>query len=95
LSYTYKPVDDVLKMPLRAVHDSTGGSIKIKTILDSFERVCLKKYGRQVKFIANSSNPPRGDYKSPPETLDDLSFRENYDWQPLVNIKQGILLTLQ
>lgn len=73
----------------------SGESIKIKTILGSFERVCLKKYGKQVKFIAKSSNPPRGDYKSPPETLDDLSFRENYDWQPLVNIEQGILLTLQ
>ena len=37
LSYTNKSVDDILEMSMWAVHDSTGGSIKIKTILDSFE----------------------------------------------------------
>ena len=70
-------------------------SVKIKKILDSFEKECLRRFGKQVSFKANSFDVPRGNYKSPPETMDDVSFRENYDWQPLVNIEQGILLTLQ
>ena len=72
----------------------SGENITIKMILESFERACLKKYGRRVKFIAKSSKPLRGDFKTPPKNLDDSYFRENYDWEPIVDIEQGILLTL-
>mgnify|MGYP001223790523 CR=1 FL=1 len=73
----------------------SGENITIKMILESFERACLKKYGRRVKFIAKSSKPLRGDFKTPPKNLDDSYFRENYHWEPIVDIEQGISLTLQ
>jgi nucleoside-diphosphate-sugar epimerase len=92
-------VNALIKLTRRSCNESevcvSGENVTIKNILDSFEKICLDKGGKQVKFIAKTSKSTRSSYKPPPETLDDLSFRENYDWQPLVNIEQGIFLTLK
>ena len=97
--YITDAVNALIKLVIKGSDESevciSGESITIQKILDSFKRICLEKDGKIVKFIANSGNPLRGGYKPPPETLDDLSFRENYDWQPLVNIEKGIFLTLK
>jgi nucleoside-diphosphate-sugar epimerase len=97
--YITDAVNALIKLVIKGSDESevciSGESITIQKILDSFKRICLEKDGKKVKFIANSGNPLRGSYKSPPETLDDLSFREDYDWKPLINIDQGILLTLK
>lgn len=92
-------VNALIKLTFRDCNQSevcvSGENVTIKQILDAFKEICLKKSGKQVQFIANSSKSYRKYYKPPPETLDDLYFRENYNWKPLVNIQQGILLTLQ
>ena len=92
-------VSALIKLVTRSSNKSevciSGENITIKMILESFEKVCLKKYNRRINFIASSSKPSRMDYKIPPETLDDSFFREKYDWKPVVDLEQGISLTLQ
>jgi len=92
-------VNALIKLTLGNCNQSevcvSGENVTIKQILNSIKQIYHQKSGKQVHFIANSSKSHRKYYKPPPETLDDLYFRENYNWKPLVNIKQGILLTLQ
>ena len=92
-------VSALIKLVTRSCDESevciSGENITIKMILESFEQACLKKYDRRINFIADSSKSLRMDYKIPPETLDDSSFREKYDWKPMVDLEQGLLLTLQ
>jgi len=95
-------VNALIKLVCRSCNESevcvSGENVSIKQILDSFEKICLDKRGKHIKFITKPfklSKSSRSSYKPPPETLDDLSFRENYDWQPLINIEQGIFLTLK
>ena len=92
-------VSALIKLVTRSCDESevciSGENITIKMILESFEQACLKKYNRRINFIADSSKPLRMDYKIPPETLDDSFFRDKYDWKPMVDLEQGILLTLQ
>ena len=58
----------------------------INKIKDYYEELTYQK----LTFTEGNSVNPRSSYLTPPATLDDSKFRNNYDWQPRIHIDEGI-----
>jgi nucleoside-diphosphate-sugar epimerase len=73
----------------------SGENIEIKKITEYFAILLKKMNGKTLIFSEIGQSAVRSRYSSPPASLDDLEFRNKYDWKPKIDIKSGIKQLLE
>lgn len=73
----------------------SGVNYKIGDILEIIKTICVERFGYTPKFVARTSDSKRSFFQAPPSIMDDIVFREKYSWFPKVDMREGLLLTLE
>jgi nucleoside-diphosphate-sugar epimerase len=73
----------------------SGENIELKKITDYFSILLKEINGKILIFSERGQSALRSRYISPPSNLNDLEFRNKYDWKPKIDIKSGIKQLLE
>lgn len=73
----------------------SGNNENIASILKLIASFAKLEIGLDVKFIEKSGTKPRLRFNTPPESLDDTQDRKFYNWLPLINIEEGLKMTVR
>jgi nucleoside-diphosphate-sugar epimerase len=73
----------------------SGENIEIKKITEYFSILLKEINGKTLIFSERSQSALRSQYSAPPAGLNDLEFRNIYDWKPKIDTKSGIKQLLE
>jgi nucleoside-diphosphate-sugar epimerase len=73
----------------------SGNNENISTILSIITQFTNHENGLHITFVEKTGKKPRTKYSAPPESLEDAKERKYYNWSPLINIKEGLKVTVR